>query len=611
MDSVDPRPSFIDRVHPAWVGFVGLLLYAQTVTFGFLSYDDPWLIVDNYVVTHPGSETLRTLLFDLTSDRRFRLGAEYLPVRDLSATLDHILFGTWAGGHHAMNVLLYGAVCALAATLILTWTANRRLAWTAGLLFAVHPLHVEAVAWLSERKGLLAGVFLLASLTLFRRVVASGSWRAWASAVLLVVLAIWSKALAITGAGLLVALVYAFPAAPGRGISPKARWTRVILYGAVAAVAFAPGLYVGKHMKMVQPYHSGGFVGTLWMFFEIHARYLAQLCMATPLGIAYPVGEGRAWLWSLAGLLLTILFLAVLAVGARPGSGPRLRLLAFASAWWFILLAPISHLVFPIQNLMADRYMLLPSLAWCIALAVLIGMLPRRTPRIALGAVTVIAVLISVLQTQTWASSRALYEREVAVFPGHTKSWNHLADEAAKTGNVQGAFVLVEQGLAHNPNDWHLLHRRALLLRAVGRHEEAFDSMRRAAADPNADTAMANLAILLLQRGKLTEARAWADRAVGVNPRDADNQRARGMVAMAQRRWPDAREAFERAAVIDPENADNQWNLGAVAVNEGHPQAAFPHWQAVKRLDPSRATQVDQALAELARRGVIPPPATP
>ncbi|MBT8470716.1 MAG: hypothetical protein KJN97_18360, partial [Deltaproteobacteria bacterium] len=77
-----------ERVHPAWVGLIGALLYARTASYGFVRLDDPWLIRDNRVLHELTPESLWHVLADFSWEQRFRLGAEYLPVRDLSVMLD-------------------------------------------------------------------------------------------------------------------------------------------------------------------------------------------------------------------------------------------------------------------------------------------------------------------------------------------------------------------------------------------------------------------------------------------------------------------------------------------------------------------------------------------
>ena len=150
----------LERLHPAWVGLVGFALYLRTVGYDFVLLDDPWLVRDNVLLHDLSFESLWRAFGDFSWEQRYRLGAEYLPIRDLSVMLDYALYGDWVGGQHLTQVLLYAGTCAVLATLALALFQNRALAWLTGVLFTTHPAHVEVVAWLSERKGVL-GSFLL------------------------------------------------------------------------------------------------------------------------------------------------------------------------------------------------------------------------------------------------------------------------------------------------------------------------------------------------------------------------------------------------------------------------------------------------------------------
>ena len=134
-------------------------LYASTLTNGIINYDDTWLIRDNWIVKDPSIDSVRRIFFDLSFETRHVLGAEYLPVRDLSVMLDFALWGNHYGAHHATNLVLYIAAIWLWFGALVELGIDRKVAGIAILVWAVHPAHAESVAWLAERKGLLAVAF--------------------------------------------------------------------------------------------------------------------------------------------------------------------------------------------------------------------------------------------------------------------------------------------------------------------------------------------------------------------------------------------------------------------------------------------------------------------
>jgi hypothetical protein len=115
-------------------------LYLRTATYGFVLHDDPWLIRDNRLLHELSTASVWRVLSDFSPEQRYRLGAEYLPVRDLSVMLDYAVYGDWVGGHHVTQVLLYAGVCAVLPSLVLALFESRPLAWLTGLLFATHPV---------------------------------------------------------------------------------------------------------------------------------------------------------------------------------------------------------------------------------------------------------------------------------------------------------------------------------------------------------------------------------------------------------------------------------------------------------------------------------------
>ncbi len=134
-------------------------LYAPTLGRGLVNYDDPWLVHDNFIVQHPSLASLHAIFLDTSRDTRFVLGAEYLPVRDLSVMLDAAIWDDTYAGYHATSLALYlGAIAAWFAALS-AFGIDRRIAGVAVLVWAVHPTHAESVAWLAERKGVLAALF--------------------------------------------------------------------------------------------------------------------------------------------------------------------------------------------------------------------------------------------------------------------------------------------------------------------------------------------------------------------------------------------------------------------------------------------------------------------
>jgi Flp pilus assembly protein TadD len=543
-------------MHPAWVGILGLGLYARTLSYGFVLHDDPWLIRDNCLLHELTLKSVWQVLADFSWEQRYRLGAEYLPVRDLSVMLDYAVFGDWVGGQHLTQVLLYAGICAALASLTLLLFESRALAWLVGLLFTTHPVHVEVVAWLSERKGTLGAFLLTTSLLLAGSHIRRGGWARALAASFLFLLAVAAKALTIAGLGALVLMLLWLD-------SPRSLRQRLTLlagYAACGLLVFIPNLWVSRSMGVMVPYHGAGFFDTLSLFFETQTQYLELMAYGGPYAIEYPIQAGHGGLvrWLPGALAALIGLVAVLwALLDRSRRNP----VTFGLGWWFVFIAPVSHLIVPVQNYAADRYLFLPSFGLLLSVAALLLMLPRAVAWPLASAAILLACGWTLAQTPNWSSTERLFENAARVNPGNADAWDELASSAASRGDYESAWAYTRSGLEHSPGHWRLLHRQGLLLASAGKLDEAIEAMRRAAKTPEAHKAYANLALLYLRRGDRDDAQRMAEEAVRLQAETAHNQRVLGIVSYELGDEATACHAFARAAALDPYDEDNIRNL--------------------------------------------------
>jgi hypothetical protein len=586
-------------LHPAWVGVLGALLYLPSLRHGLTRYDDPWLIRDNVLLQRVDWDALRRVFFDFSVEQRLRLGAEYLPIRDLSVMLDFAVWGDRFSGHHLTQVLLYGGLCALAATLVLELFAHRALAWWAGAAFALHPIHVEAVAWLSERKGVLGAFLFFGAAVLAVRYLRIGHSARLLGCLALFAASILSKGHMLAGGAALLMCALWCSSAP-----PKRRWLVGSGALAVGAAIFVPVFRAGQSVGMVQPYHGGGLLGTLLLFGELHGNYLRLMLLGGPYSIAYPVGPqaGGGALASAIGWVALIAF-GFFAVRGLVGRERR-DAASFGLGWWLLFLLPVSHLVFPLQNLMADRYLLVGSWGLLLVLAVGLVALPRRTSRIVGSCWLAVSLIWTVTQLGHWESSRTLRLHAVSVHPGDVESWNGLASDAQERGDHAQAERFVAEGLARSGDSeerWRLYHRRALLLNEEGRLDDAIRWMRIAARGARAHKAHANLGLLLARRGQLDEALTQVRKACQYEPHSAHNQRARGIVALEVGEIEEACEAFAKALALDPFDADNHFNVGLCELRQGNRAQSDVAFERARELQPDLANRIDEAKGAVMR----------
>ncbi len=554
------------------VALVGaLVLYAGTLGRGLVNYDDDWLIRDNWILQSPSWSSLSTIVFDLHSPHRFVLTPEYLPVRDVSVMLDFAVWGTWFPGFHITNLVLYLASIYVWLAALVAFGVDRRIAGFAILLWALHPLHAESVAWVSERKGLLSVMFAGACALGFARF-RSGRAATWlAMAIVCGVFAVWSKAVGAFAVASLVGLELALP-------QHRQSWRRSIAgigaIGIAAGLAFIPVLILAQQASVIgTDVHSPA--GRLATVTGVHGFYLETVAMLTRNSVSYPI--------SIAGPSTAEIILGVLgfvAAGAAVYTGrqtTRHELRAGAALWVFGWL-PIGHLILPLQMvLVADRYMLFPTLG----IALIAGWAIVQIKRVWLRRLLVIVVLASAaLRTfdaqAAWRDPEALWERAVASNPADGGAWAMYVEAIIEPLNDEGeigrAEAVVAEGLRHSKSPRLVLRQALLALRSD--RSRGLQLMRQA-AEGGEPIAMANLALMLLEDGQLDDALVWARQGARWRP-NAHAQRTLGKAELAKGNVHEATAAFRVAYALDPRDCANRINLALGLMGEAKPAEAAP-----------------------------------
>ena len=550
-------------------------LYAPTLGRGLVNYDDPWLLADHSRIS------VHAIFFDLGRDTRFALGAEYLPVRDLSIALDRAIWGSWYGGYHLTNLVVYLLAIGVWFAALVELGFQRVVVAVAILLWALHPSHAESVAWLAERKGVLGALWAGAAALGYARFRIGG--RGWwlAAAAVASIAAVWSKAPSAFALACLAGLEVLAPA-------PRASWRRSVVglavLGAVAALAFVPVVVTAVHMSVVTTAPAAP-AGTLAMAIGGHGFYVRSAALLVRPAVSYAIAtDGPGVIDLVVGALALVAAIGALAIRRVP-----VEVRAGALIWlacWF----PVSRLVLPLRAvLIADRYLLLPTLGAMLALAAGLWRIPGARARNALVGALVLAAALRTLDAQSsWRDSATLWQRATESSPGDGDAWSMYAEALADAGHDDLAAVAVANGLRHTKAP-RLVMREALLVLEHGSHERGIELMQRA-ADGGEPRAMANLALLLLADGRTDDALAWARKAVATAPLYAAGQRARGKVALAAGQLDEAHTAFARALDLEPDNRANKLNLGLVLVRLGQRAAARPLLEACLD-DPGLADQ--------------------
>jgi hypothetical protein len=533
-------------------------VYAPVAGFPFVVLDDKALVSENPVVTGGlSAEGAR---------RAFTEAAvgNWVPLTWLSHMVDVELFGLEAGGHHAVNALLH----ALASLLLLGAFLHMTGAWApsafVAAVFALHPLHVESVAWVAERRDVLSGFFFALTLFVYARWVGATSRRlAWGAALLAsATLGLLAKPMLVTLPFVLL-LLDLWPLgrlqleAPGlagrarRLVGEKLPLFALAALAALATIATQSG--AGAVASVSQLPLATRLANALWSA----VAYLGMAAWPTDLSVFYPYDTSPPLGRTLAAAAVLLALTA-----AAVWQGRRRPWLLVGWLWYLGMLVPVIGLVQVGSQGMADRYTYLPMIGLALALA-WSGAEWARSGRLRpwVLAIACVWLLACTAQARTqvavWRDSVALFEHARAVVGEHPVVLVNLGEAYDDAGRVEEAIASYRAGLAGFPHARFARGRLGILLAESGRNAEAISELERAIrAHPEeigARTALARLALLSENRAA---AEALLEAELALDPRRPQTLFLRGELRAVQDEPEAAAIDFAAAFALDSELPD-------------------------------------------------------
>jgi protein O-mannosyl-transferase len=553
------RPAFVHFLGGLAVACVSLALYGPTIGFGFLAWDDFPLILRNPFFRGLGLEQLRWMFGE-----SFHTG-NYEPLHWLTMGLDFTLWGLNPGGYRLTAVLLHSLNAVLVFLLArrvfaladpgqgqgAAWSLSRA-SLVSALFFAVHPLRVEAVAWLSARHYLLSTAFCLLSALFYlepaqrSRSSPWGSGSYWLSA-LFFALSLLSFPIAILfPVALVIADIYLLRRFQGKtGRTPGA--VRLFLekapFFALAGV-FGTVMLLSR-LNLMAAFASHGPVERLSQTFYTMAFFLWKTAAPFRLSPIYEFpGSFHPFepLYLISGSVVLAMTAALFRFRRRWPGALALWLAAMT------LLLPIGGFAQSGVQLTADRYTYLPGVVAALALGAVVVWLRRRggsrgplTRGELWGSLAAFMILIGLglmtsSQIRIWASSRDLWNHALKIDPASATAHTSLGLLSVHEGSMDEGIQHLEQALAIRPRSTLAWHNLAFAFEKKGRVAQAETLYRRALdLDPGFAQAHNNLAFLLMQRGAMDEAIAHYKRALEINPA-LESARRNLAVAIARKR---------------------------------------------------------------------------
>jgi protein O-mannosyl-transferase len=609
------RSRIAARAVPVGIALLTIAVFLPVLRAGFVDWDDPINFLENPYYRGLGWRQLRWML-------TASVMGHWIPVTWLTLGADFAVWGMNPFGYHLTNLLLH------TASAIVFYFVSRRLlglalpaaspgvrtlgAVASALFFAVHPLRVESVAWVTERRDLTSGLFFFLTILAYlkaheRPPAVRAGWRL--AALGFAALALASKSI-VMGLPLVLLVLDAYPL--GR-LGPHARdwigartwpvWREKIPFALLAVGTAAAAYLVQRSTGYLTPADPISRIGMVAYNVWFHVwKTVAPLDLGplyelparvNPLELPYLLSGA-------AGLAITV---AVWLLRRRWPAGLAIW------AFYLVMLAPVVGVVHTGNHLGADRNTYVPCAAFALlvgAAAIAVVQAARRgTLRRSIAALAVVAVGIWIAalavtasaQSFVWHDSETLWRYAIEVDPACAICHHNLGVILGRRGDRVEAQALLERAIALRPDRSEFRGNYGLLLLQMGRRAEGLGELRyRLARRPRDVNTRVNLGIALIEDGRPGEATAEIEQALRAKPDSLPGLNALGRALLANGRAEPARAAYERALAIDPADAVARLGLARAHLARGDRDAARAQIPVLDRLDPHLARILEREI---------------
>ena len=571
-----------------WVLAIALVIltflaYLPALRCGYV-WDDDFYVTKNPLLTAP--DGLERIWFSAHNQ------SQYFPLVYTTLRFEHTLWGLHPVGYHFVNILFH------ALNALLVWAVLRKLAlpgaWLAAAIWAVHPVNVESVAWITELKNTQSTLFYLLALLAWMKYAdreTGRPWRFYGLALVLQALALFSKTTACTlPAALLLVL-----------------WLRKEPIGWRRLVQVAPFLALGVAMGLISIWweaHLGNYRKELDYTFNALERvliatralwfYATKLVWPTKLAFSYPrweidVRDPRQYTW-LIGCVAMALFLwwRRRVLGRAPVAAVVFFVAALSPLLGFIPLYTFRY------TFVADHYQYVASIGLIALFAAAVSSRVDTWQLGTTGRCALLASLLFALGALTWRQAHIYHDEEslwrdtIAKNPASWMAHTDLAGVLLESGRATEALEEAEQTLRIKPDCAEGHYNLGNVLVSVGKVDEGIGHYEQALRiNPSIAAAHYRLGLALAREDRMPEAIEHWEQALRINPDYADAHSKLGVALAEQGRMPEAMQHWEQAVRVNPDDADAHNRLGLALAKQGHMQDAVGHWEQVLRVNPA------------------------
>ncbi|MEK6777076.1 MAG: tetratricopeptide repeat protein [bacterium] len=583
--------------HKTWICLflmiVTFAVYRQVSHHEFVSYDDRLYVTENPQVK--AGLTRESILWAFTAMH----AGNWHPLTWLSHMLDVEMFGLNSRWHHLINLLFHVAGTGLLFFLLSRMTGAVWPSLFVAALFALHPLHVESVAWAAERKDVLSAFFWMLTLISYHEYVKHPGRVRYLVTLCAFVLGLMSKPMLVTLPFVLFLLDY-WPLGrlrPRREPGPQAAgpnslcWRLILEKIPFLALSFASGiitLYAQQEVRAVASLKNVPLifraVNVLWAY----VVYLGRMIWPLHLAVIYPL---PATLTVLQGLTAVLLLGAISFLVIRTARRHPYFLVGWL--WSLVTLVPVIGLVQVGLQAVADRYTYIPLIGLFIMIAWGAWLIAGRGRSYSV-AVTVLAFFIlsafgarTWIQLSYWQNSITLFSHAIDAVPDNYVAHQNLGTNLVEIGRLDEAVYHYSQVLRVWADDPDALIGMGNALARQGKlHEAVHYSARAVQVKPDSADAHFNLGFVFMEQGKVDQAIEHYSEGLRLDPGHADIQLEVGVALGRQGKLDESIKHFSEALRIKPDFPEGHYSLGAALARQGKYDESIQYFSEALRIKP-------------------------
>lgn len=545
------------------VALITFFVFFPSLQNGFTDWDDNEYVTTNQSIRGFTPENIKTIFSSLYI-------ANYQPLTILTYAAEYSFFGLNPVIYHLTNLILHIANSLLVFWFIFLLSGSIRASLLSSLLFAIHPLHVESVAWVAERKDVLSTFFFMLTLIAYLKYLRERKIGFYIISLIMLIISLLSKPMAVTMPAILLLLDFFTNAQNTPPQTPPGARLRKILIEKIPYIIIALIFVIVTYMTQkaygaVRDYSDIPLIKRMMIPFYGAIFYLIKMILPIFLSAIYPYPQQIETSLLIKLIASTLLFFIIAFLVIK--SLKKTKLIAFGFLFYIITILPVLQII-PIGHaIVADRYFYIPSIGIFYIISFYTAKILENPSRkndnmrtIATYATIAFLIFFAILTLQrckVWKNGVVLWNDVLSKYPKASLPHNNLGNTYKSQGDIEKALYHYQQAIEIEPTYAMAYYNRATTYNDIGKAEEALKDFNKAIElNPKFSEAYNNRGVFMLSKDKLTEALPDFNKAIELNPKNAQAYNNRATAYLKMKKYDEAFKDYTTALTIMPDLAE-------------------------------------------------------